>query len=262
MTQRNPTRWVSAVGLPFILVVVVLAVSAVGRVTLAKKLRWVTRKEPIFLRKPLSGMGRRVGDYRFELANTLPAEMEDSLGTDQYLDWILIDTSVKDRQDPRRHVRLFVTYYTGGPNLVPHVPDVCYQAGGYKPKQSHETRTVEMPSLSEYGGEIPIRVCTFVKTAIYNQQEVTVVYTFHANGTFAATRTGVRNATHRILDKHAYFSKVEISFGGEGCQPQTPGREESIVAAAKLLNAVLPVLLEEHWPDWEAAETSGLNQSG
>jgi hypothetical protein len=64
----------------------------------------------------------------------------------------------------------------------------------------------------------------------------------------------VRNTTTTLLNKHAYFSKVEVSFGGPRTQPRNLGREESVAAAAKLFNVILPILVEEHWPDWEAIE--------
>jgi hypothetical protein len=93
-----------------------------------------------------------------------------------------------------------------------------------------------------------------MKTAIFNREELTVVYTFHANGQFSADREEVRKTTVNLLSRHAYFSKVEVTFGSPRCQPRSLGREESLAAAAKLFNVVLPLLVKDHWPDWEAIE--------
>ena len=263
MTCCNQSLLASIVRLPFILCVVVLAVAALGQGALRRWAKVVTRKDPIPLRKPLSLMNKdRLGDYRFSTASKMTAAVEDSLGTDAYLDWKLIDTSVPDRRDPRRHVRLFVTYYTGGPNLTPHTPDVCYVGGGYQPKQLHETRVIDVAAMGRSHSRLPVRVCTFTKTAIFNRDEPTVVYTFHANGEFTASRTGVRNLARTLTDKHAYFSKVEVSFGSKQCRPRNLGREESVEAAAKLFDTVLPLLITEHWPMWDTEEGSNSDERG
>jgi hypothetical protein len=255
MDGRKRSLAASLVSAPFVICVVVLAAAVVGRGTLARRAKGVLRKEPIELRTPLGLLdATRLAPYVREAQHNLSAAMEDALGTADYLDWVLVDRSVPGwdpsagfsaGRDPRGVVNLSITYYTGGANLAPHTPDVCRLGGGYQPKQPHEYRTIDVPTV----GEVPVRVCTFVKTAIFQHDEPTVVYTFHASGEFTASRSGVRNLTRRITNRYAYFSKVEVSFGGPGCQPPNLGREESVAAAAKLFDTVLPILLEEHWPD-------------
>ncbi len=263
MARRNSGTLASVVSVPFVLCVLVLSAAALGRVALVRYGDVITRKAPVPLRKPLGALDiSRLGDYERIKVNTLSAAVEAQLGTEQYLDWVLVDKSVSRSGDPRRYVFLSVTYYTGGPNLAPHTPDVCRQGAGYQPKQPHENRVVEVPALGAEGREVPIRVCTFVKTPIFGREEPTVVYTFHANGKFTTTRTGVRRLTHRITDRHAYYSKVEVSFGGGPGQSQNLGRQESIAAAAKLFNTILPILIEEHWPDWEAVESPQPDEQG
>ena len=53
----------------------------------------------------------------------------ESLGTEEYIQWLLEDTSVNET-NPARFCQLFITYYTGNPDVVPHVPDECYTGGG------------------------------------------------------------------------------------------------------------------------------------
>jgi len=263
MTRRNPGLLASIVSVPFILCVLILATGAIGQTALVQWLDIVTRKAALPLRKPLDLMDQdRLTPYRLVHANRMTAAMEDTLGTDQYIDWVLIDTSAKRPKDPRRYVHLSVTYYTGKPSLVPHTPDVCRVASGYKQHQPHEGRVIDVPALGADESRIPVRVCTFVKTAISGGDTPTVVYTFHANGEFQANRMKVRNVLTRLRDKHAYFSKVEVSFGGRKSQPRNLGREDSVVATAKFLNTVLPVLIEDHWPDWELAENTNPDERG
>jgi hypothetical protein len=50
-----------------------------------------------------------------------------------------------------------------------------------------------------------------------------------------------------LTNTYAYFSKVEVSF------PRAT-REQCVAGARKLYNRLLPVLLEAHWPDFEASE--------
>ncbi|MCP4592376.1 MAG: exosortase-associated EpsI family protein [bacterium] len=254
MTRRTRGMAGSVISVPFVVCLVALTGAVVVRIGLAKRLKVIAHKDPIHLRKPLAALDRsKLGDYRVVREEKLSAAVEHALGTKHYVNWTLEDRSVKRRLDPRKYVQLSISYYTGGANLVPHTPDVCRVGSGYQPYQPHENITLNVPNLGKEDAEVPVRVCTFVKTAIFHHDTPTVVYTFHTNGEFKGTRTGVRSATHRIADKYAYFSKVEVSFGGPQCQPRNLGRKESIVATAKLLNTLLPILIDKHWPDWEAA---------
>lgn len=205
-------------------------------------------KAAIALRKPLSAMDvDRLSPYRVVERATLDAVVIDALGTDQYIQWMLKDTSLAPG-DPLHDVQLFITYDTGGQNLVPHVPDECRLGAGYEAARPHENRdiSIDAPTLAN---EVPLRVCTFVKTAVFHRDEQTVVYLFHSNGEFAATRDAVRILFNDPRDKFAYFSKVEISF------PRA-SREESVKGAAKLLGKLLPVLVADHLPDFEAAQAA------
>lgn len=249
---------------PFIVCVLILASAAVGKEMLVRWAGVAMRKEPVPLRKHLASLDKtRLGDYRVLESGQMTSAMEAAVGTTEYLDWVLEDTSLKldanTRQaDPRRKVRLLVTYYTGSQDPVPHTAEVCYLGAGYEQKQAHESRTIEVPALGTSGTKVPIRVCTFIKTAIFNREEPTVVYTFHANGHFAADRDSVRLTIANPLNKRAYFSKVEVSFfgGGTRIQARNLGREQSVAAATKLFNTVLPILVQDHWPDWENVERS------
>ena len=140
-----------------------------------------------------------------------------------------------------------VTYYSGGADLVPHIPDVCLLASGYEPARPHENTEVNVASLHPRSTSVPVRIGTFIKTALFNHQQHSVVYTFFCNGRFVCTRTAVRLLINDPTKTYAFFSKVEISF-------ERATRDQAIEGAGKLLERALPLLVRDHWPDFEAAE--------
>ncbi len=150
---------------PFVLAIGLLA--AVGAL-MGPGIRLIDLKQDklaLSLRAPLSTLDERaIYPYRVVRRQILDDAIIDALGTDVYLKWTLEDTSVA-ADDPLRFADLFVTYYTGGSHLVPHTPDVCYLGQGYEPSQSHENREVDVPSLRPDSPRVPLRLCTFSKTA-------------------------------------------------------------------------------------------------
>lgn len=234
---------------PFLVAVVVLAVTGGLAGPAASWLGIKQGKKTLPLKAALTTLDERaLTPYRVINRHVLPPEIVDALGTKEYIYWQLVDTSVANG-DPLQRATLFVTYYTGGSNLVPHTPDACFTGTGYELAQPHENITVTLPSLDRNGeaGAIPVRLCTFMKTAVFDHEKVTVLYTFGCNGRFACTRHRVRVLVHAPTNTYAYFSKVEVSFPGAT-------RAQSVEGARKLLNVVLPVLMDKHWPDFEAAE--------
>lgn len=240
---------------PFVLAIVLLGTSAILAGPVASRLKWRQEKKAIPLTARLSDLDAdALFPYVLKREINLEPAFVEALGTDEYLQWQLEDTSAA-ADDPVRFANLFVTYYTGGANLVPHTPDVCYLGSGYNPSRAHENIEVAVPALSGASREVPVRVCSFVKTAIFHSRETTVVYTFFCNGKFAATRTGVRILINDPSAAHAYFSKIEVSFPGFG---QVPGadRATTVEGAGRVLNKVLPVLIRNHFPDFEAVESA------
>ena len=200
------------------------------------------------LKKPLSALDEGVLiPYRTIQRQVLDSTVLEALGTDQYINWTLEDTSVP-QADPLRYANLFVTYDTGGVNLVPHTPDECRLGAGYQAAQPHANIEIGVPMT------IPVRLCTFLKTAVFNHEDVSVVYTFHCNGKFVATRNNVRLLINDMSNRYAYFSKVEVSF------PRAT-REQNLQGATKLFERLLPALIQDHFPDFEAAESAARKRS-
>lgn len=233
---------------PFVVAVVLLGAAAVLAGPVANWLNIKHAKLPLPLRKPLNALDEQaIAPYRIIKRHILDPTIVEALGTDLYLDWTLEDTSVP-RDDPLRYANLFITYDTGGHNLVPHTPDVCRRGAGYEPAQPHENFDLNILTLGERFRAVSVRICTFAKTDIFSRERVSILYTFNCNGKFVATRWGVRVLLNTPSRTYAYFSKVEVSF------PQAT-RAQCVEGGRKLFGRVLPVLVNAHWPDFEAAET-------
>ncbi len=228
---------------PFVAAVALLGTTAVIAGPVAAWLQVVRHKEALPLVRPLPALNRAaLGPYRVTRVDVLKPEEIEALGTEDVISWWVEDTRPNPEGRPRL-AHLFVSYDTGSPSLVPHTPDRCYMASGYEQAQPHEVREVAPAGMAP----VELRLLTFQKTGLFDKSQVTVLYTFFCNGAFTASRDWVRVLTTDPRSRHAFFSKVEVSFVGAA-------REESVELAQDLLGFVLPELLARHWPDFAAAE--------
>lgn len=244
-SESTPAKLITT---PFVVAVVLLAIAAVlaGPVAAWKNLK--PAKLALPLKRTFAALdAEALAPYRVSKRIELEPTIIETLGTDRYIYWRLEDTSVPP-DDPLRFVNLMVTYYSGGADLVPHTPDVCLLASGYEPAQPHENLEVEVASLHPFRSTaVPVRVGTFIKTAVFQRTRHSVVYTFFCNGRFVCSRTSVRLLINDPTKTYAFFSKVEVSF-------DRATRAQSVEGARKLFELALPVLVRDHWPDFEAAE--------
>lgn len=205
-------------------------------------------KEPAPLRKPLKHMDTtQLVPYELLHASDLKAEIMEGLGTDQYIQWTLQDTSVTNRSAPEGLVNLFITYYTGTPSQVVHVPEECYLGSGYS-TVSDEIIQVPIPELQQ---TIAVKILTFERSAFLSRDSRVVMYVFHVNGRFAPDGKVVTTIMNDPRDRHGYFSKVEVSFGNA---QTTPSLDKSIEAGKRVFQKIIPILVKEHWPDWKEVE--------
>lgn len=238
---------------PLVVTLVLLGGGALVQGPLERWLRVVTHKEAVPLRAALGSLNREaLGPYRFVRAEFLTPEYVEALGTDQYLIWTLED-SREAPDSPRRQVHLFVTYYTGGPELVVHRPDECFRASGYTLTEFRRDERLRIDPLGggdgERGGEVPFRIVTFRKTGLFQQAELSVAYTLYCNGRFTVSPTEVRMWTTSPATRSAYFSKVEVCF----VPPPGAGRpataDETLRGTEELMRYVFPLLMNDIWPD-------------
>lgn len=242
--------WFTALRQPWFLGCAAMLVAfVVGFEVMAKRMNLWMIKKPLPLKKTLDELEqRKLLPYTLKQQMQLHPEMVNELGTNQYLQWLLQDTTNPDKDKPETWIHLFVTYYTGNPDQVPHVPEQCYLGQGNTIVKD-EIISVEIPKLGA-GFAIPVHRLVFRMSANFGNRESLVLYTFHTNGEFKATRTDVRLLLGNPLNRYAYFSKLELSFGlGQAL----PSIDEAEKTGIKFLQTVVPVLVEDHWPDWEAA---------
>jgi hypothetical protein len=249
----------------FVVCVAVLLLAAGG---LAVTGRAKVQKEALPLRKALSELDEKtIAPYRVRDKTTITSDDElKALGTREYIQWRLEDTSVEPTS-PARYVSLFVTFYTGKTlDAVVHTPEACYLGGGNEPGEAYN-QDISI-DLHPDGGKVSTRLRVPVRCAVFtkgstqaweNESAFTVMYTFKVNGTYKDSRTATRTELGG-LSKHAYYAKVEWQFfgsGGFGGSKIYPSKEDATKASEKLLSIVLDELERSHWPDWgESAKKS------
>jgi hypothetical protein len=228
----------------FVICVVVLIVAAAGMSVAQKQLGLYLKKEPLPLAKPLEQLDEaKLAPYvvveRLKIEND---DILESLGTTDYIQWVLDDPS-EAIDSPVRRVLLFVTYY-GRPDRVPHVPEECYTGGGY---QRLATGDVKF----RLDRDIPGRYVVFGSTAVDTwplDLKFPVLYLFNINGRYASSRDDARMALNKnIFSRYAYLSKVELVYN----QGADASQASALAAAERLLALLLPLLEQEHWPQWE-----------
>ncbi len=229
----------------FLACTILLAVFAAGFQILTRG--YTFKPEAVPLKKPLNQLSQqRLGQYKLIKPMEIQPDILNTLGTDQYVQWIMQDLDQPDGR-PGRPISLFVTYYTGLPDQVPHVPEACYVGGGHE-VVAQTTDEITVPSPGEQI-VVPLQIVEFRKESFVGRGSRIVVYTFHANGKFRQDRTAVRLAIGSLTDRFAYFSKIEV---GMELEPERFPKDKAVEAIKRFLRVAIPVLLEDHWPDWDA----------
>ncbi len=242
----------------FLVCASVLLLAASTKAILIKRLGIQLTKLPIKLQTPFDDFNEDVlAPYQVVNKQTIGnREILESLGTDVYLQWLLEDTEA-DPASPTRYCSLFITYYTGNPDMVPHVPNECYVGGGNALKIA-QTLSVE---LSEKG-KVSFQYVLFTQTAQNSMQsdvDFSVQYLFHANGQYCKDRTDTRTTLFDWFSKYSYFCKVEWKFFGQSSFEPYPSKEQTLAASTKLLSLLLPELEKNHWPNWDRINAKDYN---
>lgn len=236
----------------FLVCVLVLLSAAIAKEAVIRVLGVQMVKEPIDLQHPLEEMDAAVL-APFELKNNSRIQNRDvleSLGTEEYLQWVLEDAEAPS-SSPTRYCSLFITYYTGNPDMVPHVPDECYVGGG-NTREGAETVTIQ--GARPDGKDLSFQYLAFknVDRKTMREDKFSVQYFFHANGDYTSNRTETRlKLGSNWFSKYSYFCKVEWKFYGVGSFGLIyPDKEQALEASQKLMTGLLPELEKNHWPDW------------
>jgi len=235
----------------FLICVLVLAVAGAGMSVTMKKLGIVFKKEPLPLKKSLEGLDERdlspykvVSKQKISNPDTLKA-----MGTEDYIQWIMEDTG-QSAGSPVKECLLFITYYQL-PDRVPHVPEECWSGGGYQQLGS-ESVTFEINNDAGFVTDVPAKYLVFgpKKTSLWRSGErIPNLYFFKVNGQYAGSRQEARITLNKnLFGRESYFCKVELVFNRSSI---TPSKEQAVAASEKLLTVILPILEQEHWPDWK-----------
>jgi len=237
----------------FLICIGVLAVAGGGMSVAVKKFGVYLEKEPLPLKKSLDLMDEGgMGPYKIVAKDKIEnEEIIKSLGTEDYIQWAIEDTSVPADSAVRRCI-LFITYYER-PDRVPHVPEECYTGSGFQ-KVSSDGVMFEITGGGK-SRQIPGRYLVFAQkdsgSAVSGgDMNFPVLYFFNVNGTYADSRESARIALNKnIFGKGSYFSKVEWKFFNIGFgSTRYPSKNESIEASQRFLSVILPILEARHWP--------------
>jgi hypothetical protein len=216
-----------------------------------KKAGLYLKKVPIPLKKSLDRLDENsLAPYEVEPNNKFKIRNEEvvkSLGTNDYIQWIVSDTDA-ELTGTVRNCLLFITYYDC-PDRIPHVPEECYVGSGFQ-KLASDTVTLDITDSNGLTRKIHGKYLVFgsPRASIWQSTEkFPVLYLFRVNGEYAGSREDARIALNKnIFGKSSYFSKVELAFNQSSIPPN---KMEALAAAEKLLSVILPILEKEHWPD-------------
>jgi hypothetical protein len=238
-------------------------------------------KEPLPLKKSLSQLDNsELTPYKVAVKRRIdnPDTIE-TLGTEDYIDWILEDTSVP-QVDKSRFCSLFITYYELADN-IPHRPEECYIGGGFEQISSEAvTLNIQTTPATADKRQISAQYLVFAKTnpdVLTGEASFPVLYIFRTNDEYSGGRNKARlalkmeywkgaakevwsrvsgrriqtrnTANENKGERFSYFSKVEWKFYGNDLGRMTyPDKQQALSASEKLLKVILPVLEKEHWP--------------
>lgn len=238
----------------FALALIVLAGGA-ARLQYAKargELQLIKKALPIL--KPLPDMNLKVLAPWEGTGVRMRPDTEQELGTSEYSLWNLHKPGATGAAAA---CSLFLTYYTGVQDQLPHVPEECYQVGG-SPLESD----VELTDHDINGQKAGIRKLTFLPTPKEMHDGAVgrkyVYYLIAVNGELLASRNAVRIRMADPRDTHLYYSKVELTF-----QSEDPVEDNSLdVIAIDLLNRTVTELFKSHWPPKGAERGAGEGAGG
>ena len=237
----------------FFVCLALLAGTAAVQYSTAGLLGAYLRKSPVPLKKPLYAADASRLSPAFELhaiqPPVLPKETVEALGTEEYLNWLLVDLG-QPADSPLRNARVFVTYYTGKPDLVPHRPEECFVAAGWRLAEAQD-ETVPVGGVGAPGDRVPVRVCTFEgpSEGRLRAPQQTAAYFFHVNGRYRTARNEVRSVQANLFERYSYYAKIEVSFYGN---TGFADAAQTLEGLSRLYPRLLQMLLDDHFQDWEA----------
>lgn len=258
----------------FLIACITLVGTGLGFRMAVGHLNYYLSKERVDLREHFATIPRALGAWRALGPDAqLDSATLESLGTDFYLD--------RTYTDGENVVMFHLAYYTGIIDAIPHVPDRCMVAGGFRPithaqnlpLHLDKSRWREDPQAVNRKSDLPYPTFTFahritgrpltvrmplgefrVRTTAFHMpaKPDEVVYAgffFIANGHTTPDPVGVRMLAFDKTDKYAYYCKIMFTMAGD----TTMNEERFVDAVSSLLDEVLPEIMR-CLPDWAEVE--------
>jgi len=270
-SQTKPNRWMQP---GFLLVVAILAISALGLNVAVGYLKLKFLKDRVDLKQELSTLPAQLGDWvQVSKDEPLDKELQAQLGTEKYVFRDFVNTKLvsaaelakfdglgsRERKElasqiqalkPNAVISLALTYYTGGVDTVAHIPERCYVADGYQPVDTPETASWDMGpnrlGKTPANPKIDVRFINFEDQTGARRITKRVAYFFFANGQYESDPLSVRQTLENLQYKHAFYSKVEL-------MSIIPDHDECAKVMSSFLTSAMPEV-EKCYPDWDSVE--------
>jgi hypothetical protein len=262
----------------FVAAITVLGVSALGLNATVSFLQVHFRKLalPLAVRSlndATEGIPSRMGPWiQVSKDEPIDPEMEQVLGTDQYLfrDYVdsrvwpaeqlehLRDTTAEQRdaelatletRNPLSVIRASITYYTGLADTVAHIPERCMVADGYEPS-SYDTETVIAGNYPDgRPRNVSFRFIHFEDQTARGRVARDVAYLFHVDGVYDCDSLAVRQRLASLTEPYGYYAKVELMTTSRTGMSQVSD-DGRVAVMTDFLSCALPEL-ERCLPDWQ-----------
>ena len=237
----------------FLICVALLAIAGGGMSFAVKKFEMHLKKEPLPLKKSLEMLDEKdLSSYKVITKKKIHnKEVVEALGTKQYIQWILEDTDASPDNIISK-CSLFITYYEL-PDKVPHVPEECYAGAGHQKLAGKDLELViDKGGAKEHLAARQLDFSMNNPNYLVEDTKFSVFYILNVNGVYTNKRKDARIILNKnIFGKHSYFCKIEWNFLTSSGMRICPQKEQATAASEKLLSVILPVLEQEHWPDYD-----------
>jgi len=267
-SSPRPRSWA-----PFVVVTLILLIAALGLNGTAAKMKLTFRKLPVDPAQPLKTIKSELGPWvQISVDRAMSPDFEHELGATEYVFRDYLDTrhlSQKDRDaflkatpearekmredlkavDPHALVKFAVTYYTGSVDTVPHIPDRCYAADGFKPSTYDIVTWPILPRGKAENRNTQVRLINFVdQIDSRHSRPRQVSYFFQVDGQYEQDPLNVRTRLQNLFDRRGYFAKIELVT-----DLAEPAEAASVMS--DFLTSAMPDV-ERVLPDWKKINPS------
>lgn len=241
-TPENPSLARKRGWIHFGVVAGFLLIVSVGWNVAMDRLGYWFRKEPISWpagvevnHKTFQNMSfpLRIGPYRMyeelkhadDMLSTLKVAttLDEQRYPDRQSNWY-INRIYEDEREPEhspfRFWHLDVVYYTGGEVTVPHVPDICVQAGGATPTGRKILTVENVRDVPDSWKTTPFVALGYVREFEGRTQELAQYYLFDVNGIPETDRKMVRFQLAYPTKRYVFYSKIQFFPRGSVGDPR------------------------------------------